>query len=365
MTKKNPINGDDVTGSVLPVNKNSKKADLLEYATSTGIAVNKSWAKDKIWEAIESASSTDIVKASGGDATPFLVFDTEDDHQIALSMAGQLADKYVYHFTTKGKELFGLSKVGVEMACQHLLTKYDIAYRVLMAPTIIEDADYIRAVVQVGRFDLRGCRNGNGGREVMLDSAIGSKRQWKKQSIFSGKGANAKRIIVDDPFAFEKAVSKAQRNARLSLIPYPLQLEIIEMFKRLDGGSHVKQIDDRAVRYLTDGQKRFLEATAAEKGIYHKGLHQIVVDKLGYNTLNEVKVGDFDQLKAALMAIETKAVAYEDIPGEVRDGYAILGYSQEKQVQHWTAWIQKQKDPAVAIEKMVKAINEEIDRREL
>ena len=76
----------------------------------------------------------------------------------------------------------------------------------------------IYAVVTVGRFLIR-----DDGTAVQTDTAVGAKREALQK--WSQKGGK----FFEDPFAFEKAISKAERNAKLKLLSETIKDEILAL----------------------------------------------------------------------------------------------------------------------------------------
>ena len=146
------------------------------------------------------------------DVQPFQWMDAKDDEAIVLELKGVKSTALVYEFPQDGKTIRGLSKVGVEEATRELALGRGEVLRVLHDPTWRIDGEYYEVAVTAGRFLVN-----QDGREIPLDTTVGAKRQWTKMRLKSGE-------IVPDPFAFEKAISKAVRNAKHSLLP----VDIIE-----------------------------------------------------------------------------------------------------------------------------------------
>ncbi len=146
------------------------------------------------------------------EAQPFQWMDAKDDEAIVLELKGVKSRALVYEFPQDGKTIRGLSKVGVEEATRELALGRGEVLRVLHDPTWRLDGEYYEVAVTAGRFLVN-----QDGREIPLDTTVGAKRQWTKMRLKSGE-------IVPDPFAFEKAISKAVRNAKHGLLP----VDIIE-----------------------------------------------------------------------------------------------------------------------------------------
>jgi hypothetical protein len=173
-------------------------------------------------------------------AEPYNVFDLCDDEQVLAEMQGRVLDTYVYHFWgSDGKKQTGLSKVGVDWACRELAKRKEVirvrenTVHLMRCPI---NSEFVIAMIEAQRFGIT-----DDGGEVPLDSAIGVKRQWTKMKKKNGD------IIVDDFWA-EKAISKATRNAKLSLIPQNIIKEVIAQYGKKNSqtvGSQPQQTQQR------------------------------------------------------------------------------------------------------------------------
>jgi len=159
------------------------------------------------------------------EARPFLLMDAEDEKQIIAEMRGEIIKQYVYSYRDKGRLVEGLSLAGINAVSIHM-AEVGNPMRVL-EQNITEDAEFIKAVIKVGRYSVK-----NDGTEVGLDSAYGAKRQAKFYA--SGKA---------NPFAFEQAISKAERNARKKLIPEKVIVELMKQYKKEGKVKEIKATD--------------------------------------------------------------------------------------------------------------------------
>lgn len=160
----------------------------------------------------------EIVPTNGN--LPFLLMEQADEEQILAEMKGEIIKEFVYSFPQGGKEIVGLSKTGVDNACREASKKGEF-FRVIDMPQIQQDGDYINVIVKVGRYTLHPETR----QEIMIDSTLGAKRQWKKMKLQD-------KSIVADPFWFEKALSKAERNAKRKLLPEKLIVELIKEYRK-------------------------------------------------------------------------------------------------------------------------------------
>lgn len=155
-------------------------------------------------------------------ADPFEVMDQMDDEIILKEIEGRIVDTWVYHFKDdNGREQWGLSKVGVDASCAELAKKgevireIDVSYQI--DPT---DKQYVLFVGKAARYGVA-----RDGKEVLLDTAIGTKRQGLIG--FRKDGTSFK-----NPFWFEQGAMKALRNARGRLISEEIKTKIISFAKK-------------------------------------------------------------------------------------------------------------------------------------
>jgi len=176
-------------------------------------------------------------KVGGGkeleSARPFEVMDREDENMIIAELKGhQLPEVYVYSYEEGGKSVSGLSVVGVnqirrQMAIPTKQRKAEVI-RVLGDPQIKENENEIYVVVKAGRYLFD-----KDGKEYLFDVTYGAKRQSK---FFSGWKK------TPNPFFFETAISKAERNAVRRLLDEPLAQALID--DCLKGKTHFKTLKE-------------------------------------------------------------------------------------------------------------------------
>ena len=137
----------------------------------------------------------------------FEIMEKKDENQILAELQGAYLDKFVYSFKQGNKDVVGISWAGIK----------EIAYRIGEIDTVIEkyeetEDSYI--------FIVKATNKGVGSR-------LGVSQQPKQFS--NGKL---------DPFALQKALSKAQRNAIRGVIPEATIEQYLKTF--MDGG-HVDE----------------------------------------------------------------------------------------------------------------------------
>lgn len=158
----------------------------------------------------------------------FELMDRDDEAQILAELSGRVTENYIYEPKYKdgtpmrnerGEPVIGLSYAGVNWACREF-SKHGEAIRIVSKPEIQPDPidpEYVIVSVVAQRVAV----NTENGKEIGLDSSVGVKRQWVKMM-------KKDRSVVTDPFWAEKATSKAQRNAKKSLIPEDFVKQIIK-----------------------------------------------------------------------------------------------------------------------------------------
>jgi len=142
-----------------------------------------------------------IIPANEADS--FQLMERRDEEQIVAALEGKYLDEFVYSFPQGGKMVEGLSWVGIQEASR--------AYGGIQCPiekVKIDETDK-EIVVMLEAIDTQ-----------TNSSAIGVSSQTKVMSTRSGP--------IVDTFARQKAVAKAQRNAKRQLLPQTLLKQWIE-----------------------------------------------------------------------------------------------------------------------------------------
>jgi hypothetical protein len=150
------------------------------------------------------------------ESLPFVLFDKLDDEMIIAELEGRMPDILTYHFNQRGKEVFGLSKGGVDEATGELAKRGEVVREIDMV--FVDGKDEAFFTCKAARFVI-----GKEGNEVMLDTKFGTKRQPK-----------------DSPFWFEQGSMKAARNAAMRIIPKAIVQGIIEFSKKQGKVKEVK-----------------------------------------------------------------------------------------------------------------------------
>ena len=130
-----------------------------------------------------------------------------DDEMIEQELAGEVLPHYVYKFKNRGREVTGLTVKGVNEVVRKLNRKRDSGVNIRLKP------EYMRIERNVKYGSEEGVEVSVFA-ENLVDgnSAWGIKFEPYKIPTTGGKTINNK-------FAIEKALSKAERNAKKKLIP--------------------------------------------------------------------------------------------------------------------------------------------------
>ncbi|RLC94651.1 MAG: hypothetical protein DRI39_02140 [Chloroflexi bacterium] len=165
---------------------------------------------------------------------PFEVMERVEDEAVIQELRGEVIETLVYEFTDRdSRRVVGLSKAGVDRVASEMAMKGEVLRELDFE--LIPDSDSVTAVVKAGRFAVS-----QDGREILLETVFGTKRQPRKREIYV-RGKDGKPIIKDgqplrrledDPFVVEVAMVKAARNAKRRLMPESLITKVIDMARK-------------------------------------------------------------------------------------------------------------------------------------
>jgi len=152
----------------------------------------------------------------------FARFEELDDSLILKELENQIVDSWVYHFNQEGTEIWGLGKVGIDACAKEMGTK-GVALREDSVEYNIDPThpEFVLFTAKVSKHVVA-----KGGAEAMVESAIGTKRQW----IMLKRRKDGK--LVQNKFWFEQGSIKALRNAKARLIPDDIKTKIITFAKQ-------------------------------------------------------------------------------------------------------------------------------------
>jgi hypothetical protein len=211
-----------------PKRKKAPASDGLEAAAAQVL--------DRVGERGEvepPAAAGELVVDPRHDGDVFRVMDAYDEAQILDELEGRPSDKMVYSFGSGGDRKTGLSYAGVSESVRTLnsrgLTKIRVAKDVIPQFRELQETDEKGETVTYVEALVYGEDVQNGGGEW------GLARQPKFQTY-----RNSDRKPTLDKFATTKALSKAQRNAQLELIPLAFREILIAL--ALKDGRRVQEL---------------------------------------------------------------------------------------------------------------------------
>ena len=189
---------------------------------------------------------------SVNDPSIYQIMERRDEEQIIASLQGNYLDTFVYSMQNKaGKTIEALSWVGIQEAAR----AYGGIQCSIDKMKVEETKEQF--TVDIEAFDSR-----------TNSSAIGSSSQ--KKNMITMKG------IIKDEFARQKAVSKAQRNAKKQLLPQKLLLEWINKYRDEKKGTGEKDSNKVLVDQLNKAWR--------EKGLKKQYIKEALLQK--YNVKN-------------------------------------------------------------------------------
>jgi hypothetical protein len=160
-----------------------------------------------------------------------------DDSIIEKELMGEILPFYIYQFDNDGKKVSGLTVKGVNEVTRRLNRQKNSGYKIRISPNHIKidrDVEYDgQKGVEVSVYA-----------ENMLDGsgAWGMKFEPYKKAKRDGS-------TYSNTFASEKALSKAERNAKRKLIPETTATKMIEQLIKMGGGQHVQKLDAPQATY--------------------------------------------------------------------------------------------------------------------
>ncbi len=172
-------------------------------------------------EAPLAPSGVKIIASDESDVFAYL--DSLDEEVIVNQLLGLAVtqDAWVYSFKDKkGKTNEDLTKIGVDEAIRLMSEKEKVFLREDVLK-VFEDEETCRFVVRVERYLVD-----KEGKETLLDSRIGAKKQDKKKYLKKSQK------WIPDPFYFEAGLQKAIRNANKRFIPQSIKQQLIEAAKK-------------------------------------------------------------------------------------------------------------------------------------
>lgn len=140
-------------------------------------------------------------------------FDLANDAKIIEALSKRVTQGFTYKVNGK----FGLSSAGVLWASREFAKQGEV-YRVVgdlkIQPCPL-DPECVNVWITVQRFFVHP----GTGQEIALDSTIGHKRMSRKTKKYTDQNDDTKFEMVEDPEFTTKAITKAERNGKVKLMP--------------------------------------------------------------------------------------------------------------------------------------------------
>ena len=219
------------------------------------------------------------------------VVDQVDDQAIVELMTGQTIQDYVYSFKQGGRTVEGLTLAGINEAANR------------------------RGGIQVEEVNYEERDNSWIATAKAIDTITGSSRF----GAYEQPKMNGSR---PDPFAFTKAIHKAQRNAIKQLIPVPVIREVLNFYLNRKAGSGNASAPAQAqlsAGNIVQAQKAAfaiannLADPLEKKGITKEDLWNYIKRKYSVESRNDMSEMQWTQLSAELKAAETTPQLLNDL----------------------------------------------------
>ena len=224
-------------------------------------------------------------------AAEYEVVDQVDDQAIIELMTGQTIQDYVYSFKQGGRTVEGLTLAGINEAANR------------------------RGGIQIEEIDYEDREHSWIATAKAVDTITGSSRYgaYEQPKMAGGR---------PDPFAFTKAIHKAQRNAIKQLIPVPVIREVLNFYlNRKAGGDNATQQPQlqQGGGNIANAQKAAfaiannLAGHLEGKGIGKADLWNYIKRKYGVESRNDMSEMQWTQLSAELKAAETSSQLLDEL----------------------------------------------------
>ena len=235
------------------------------------------------------------------------VVDQVDDQAIIELMTGQTIQDYVYSFKQGGRTVEGLTLAGINEAANR------------------------RGGIQIEEVNYEEREHSWIAIAKAVDTITGSSRYGAyEQPKMTGSRP--------DPFAFTKAIHKAQRNAIKQLIPVPVIREVLNFYlnRKTGGGNATQQpqLQQGGGNIATAQKAAFaiannLEAPLEGKGIGKADLWNYIKRKYGVESRNDMSEMQWTQLSAELKAAETSPQLLDELCQRIKQ---LTSAAQESEV---------------------------------
>ena len=234
------------------------------------------------------------------------VVDQVDDQAIIELMTGQTIQDYVYSFKQGGRTVEGLTLAGINEAANR------------------------RGGIQIEEIKYEEREHSWLATAKAVDTITGSSRYGAYEQL---KMTGSRQ----DPFAFTKAIHKAQRNAIKQLIPVPVIREVLNFYlnrKAHTGSAAPPQLPQTAGNIANAQKAAFaiannLEGPLEKKGIGKADLWNYIKRKYSVESRNDMTEMQWTQLSAELKAAETSATLLDELCERIKQ---LTAASQESEV---------------------------------
>ena len=224
-------------------------------------------------------------------AAEYEVVDQVDDQAIIELMTGQTIQDYVYSFKQGGRTVEGLTLAGINEAANR------------------------RGGIQIEEIKYEERENSWIATAKAVDTITGSSRYGAYEQLKMAGGR-------PDPFAFTKAIHKAQRNAIKQLIPVPVIREVLNFYlhRKSTGGNAIpQQPAPQGGGNIANAQKAAfaiasnLAEPLEKKGIGKADLWDYIKRKYSVESRNDMSEMQWTQLSAELKAAETSSQLLDEL----------------------------------------------------
>ena len=220
------------------------------------------------------------------------VVDQVDDQAIVELMTGQAIQDYVYSFNQGGRVVEGLTLAGINEAANR------------------------RGGIQVEEMEYEELENSWIATVKAVDTVTGSSRWGAYEQPKKMTGGRP------DPFAFTKAIHKAQRNAIKQLLPVPVIREVLNFYlqRKVQGGNAQQQLKPQpSAGNITNAQKAAfaiaekLSDQLDKNDITKENFWYYVKRRYSVESRNDMSEQQWTQLSAELKAAETAPNLFEEL----------------------------------------------------
>lgn len=225
------------------------------------------------------------------------VIDTVDDQEIVAMLTGQAIQEYVYSFKQGTRVVEGLTLAGINEAANR------------------------RGGIQVDKIDYKETEHSWIATAEAIDTLTGNSRYGAYEQP---KKMGSRR----DPYAFTKAIHKAQRNAIKQLIPVPVIREVLNFYlhRQVDNSDpqDPPQTDEKEGQIPNAQKAAFaiankLTAALEKQGVSKEQLWGYVKQKFEVETRNDMTELQWTALSAQLKAAETTPKLFETLVQQIQE----------------------------------------------